>query len=524
MSTGQSGYASEPPHGAPPQVPQYAQPQPPAPQPAPRGVRPPASLGTRVLVYLIDMALIGAAAGLIGGPLTMLVGAGVAPQLVQGDPLGYLLLVLVPTLVGVALVAAYVAMQGAGGSFAQRWLKVRLVRDDTGERLGFGRALVRHIIWALAATIVVGYFSVFFDRSGRRQGWHDRVAKALVVDVSAEHRAPSGTAPAAPPSWQPDPRLTGATPPPVPPQPGAPFAAPPAPQDPFAAHRPSAAASPDAPRDPFAASPQAQASPGGPYDAFAAPALAPIPPRPAAPPAPVGAPPAGAQPQPPESASMPEPIDPFAGPAPAAPPAEAAPRVADEGPIAFVPGVTGEPPAGRPAPAPADMPPAPAPAAVPEPVAEPEPIADMPPAPTAADVPGPAPVAPADEFPDDTIVIDRAAPPAPSAPPSVVLVWDDGRRTTATSRTIFGRNPVGEPGAEHIAIVDDTLSLSKTHFEVSFDGEQVVVVDRHSTNGVVLERDGATTDLAPGVPTPLTVGDVLAIGDRRATVERAGRA
>ncbi|WP_110590536.1 RDD family protein [Microbacterium suaedae] len=487
MSTGQSSDAGAPYGGVPPaaQHPPHVE----APQPA--------SLGTRVGVYLIDMVLVGVAAGILIGPISVVLAAVSAPMLARGEALGYVPLVLVPLLIATALIVVYVAMQGSGGSFAQRWLKVRLVRAGTGAKLGFWRALARHLIWALSTVIVVGYFSVFFDRSGRRQGWHDKATDTLVVDISGS-RAASAVAPQ---GWQPDPRLNGA---PAAAAPASPYAAPSAP----------------------AAAPQSPAGYGTPQAQYAPPAAPPVPPRPADPPAPADPSPAPASPRGGIAASDPAPADPFATPAapqdafaapdPAQPaaadpfatpdaprdafaetdPAQQAP--VDEGPIAFVPGVTGE------------RPPAPPRASEPEPLEQPS----APPASETIAQP------PADDFPDDTVVINRSSR---QAPVSVVLAWDDGRHTTSTSRTVFGRNPLAEDGADHVAIEDDSRSLSKTHFEISVDGEGATVTDRHSTNGVVLERDGVPTELVPGVPTALAVGDVLAIGDRRATVERAGR-
>ncbi|KNC32506.1 hypothetical protein FF38_06328, partial [Lucilia cuprina] len=65
-------------------------------------------------------------------------------------------------------------------------------------------------------------------------------------------------------------------------------------------------------------------------------------------------------------------------------------------------------------------------------------------------------------------------------------------------RTLFGRNPAPETGAMVSAVRDETLSLSKTHFElVPADDRSVWVVDRHSTNGVVLRRGVGGADAQP---------------------------
>ncbi|WP_240921304.1 RDD family protein [Microbacterium excoecariae] len=524
MSTGQSGYASQPAYGPNPgaQAPQAPQ----APRPQVPGI---ATIGRRVGVYIVDMALISVAVSIVGG----IVLAIAVPMILAGETAAATALFGLPAVAGLAFAIVYIAMQGGRGSFAQRWFRIRLVRADSGDPLGFGRALLRYVIWALGASIIVGYFSVFFDSSGRRQGWHDRVSGALVVDADHAPAPAVGDTGAARPQVADDPAPAGA-PAAAPaagwqtPSPAAGWEAPAAPATQQAAWE--APGAPAAPADPFATSVPAP-------PAFAAPTAPPAPPTFAAPAAPVA---------------------PVTGDGP----------VASDGPIAFVPGVTDErrgddiradaapadaPPApafdepAPPAPSAFDTPappmyeaPAPPTAPVSEPPGAPAAVFEQPAAPPAFDTPvPPAPAAPPafedpaqpaapafeqpvapptdDDFVDDTIVVNRGAA---ATPPTVTLAWDDGTRSVVAERTVFGRNPSG-PG-EVVAIADDTMSLSKTHFEIALDGDSATVTDLHSTNGVVIERAGTEFTAAPGTPTPLAAGDALTIGERRATVEQVG--
>lgn len=100
----------------------------------------------------------------------------------------------------------------------------------------------------------------------------------------------------------------------------------------------------------------------------------------------------------------------------------------------------------------------------------------------------------------------------------MVLIWDDGTRHTVTSRTLFGRNPAPEAGAFTVSVRDETLSLSKSHFEVDITAEGSSLIDRHSTNGVTLVRSGTRIACAPGQRVALLPGDALEIGDRVATI------
>ncbi|MFI8633258.1 RDD family protein [Microbacterium sp. NPDC077663] len=108
------------------------------------------------------------------------------------------------------------------------------------------------------------------------------------------------------------------------------------------------------------------------------------------------------------------------------------------------------------------------------------------------------------------------------APPVIaILGWDDGTRHTVYEPTLFGRGPGQQPGRRSTAVRDETLSLSKTHFEIGADEDGTWVVDRHSLNGVVIVRGGQPQRLVPGQRARIWSGDVLELGDRRLRVESA---
>lgn len=179
----------------------------------------------------------------------------------------------------------------------------------------------------------------------------------------------------------------------------------------------------------------------------------------------------------------------------------------------------GEPPAA----------PVPAPAA---PVAQPAPAPVAP----AAHVPAaagpvapavPAPVAPAPVVPAAPASAPApASPAAPASAPGVraTVVIDDGRRIEVRGATLFGRAPAplaGEGAVQLVPVPDDTRSVSKTHLALLPARRGVVAVDRGSTNGSSVTRDGVETALTPGEPMALQAGDVVRFGDRTMTVERA---
>ena len=391
----------------------------------------PASIGRRVAAYAIDVAiasgvlLVGAIASAVivavGGPID-------DPQRMAAA--GLIAAALLSVL-GLGWSIVYTAMQGGRGSIGQRALGLRLTRVD-GTALGFWGALLRNVVFGLACTIFVGYFTPLFDSTGRHRGWHDLAAGALVIDRRATDAAVAARA--------------------------------------------------------------------------SAPAAAPVAPVPE----PVR-----------QLAVVPPPPSFMAGRAAFN---AGAPAAGGAGMIAIVPGITIDPadaaaerlvPAG-PASLGAPAPSAPVPAAPDAPA--PDPVA-----PDAA--PGAAASVPAsDDAIDATRSIASVRPPAEraalyaGAPVLAVLNWDDGSSMAVYGRTFYGRNPSADEGAVAVALRDETLSLSKTHFEIGGAPGEVWVADRHSTNGTVLVRDGGRHTLAPESRTPLRAGDRLEFGDRSVTV------
>ncbi|MFT4083083.1 MAG: RDD family protein [Nocardioides sp.] len=136
---------------------------------------------------------------------------------------------------------------------------------------------------------------------------------------------------------------------------------------------------------------------------------------------------------------------------------------------------------------------------------------------------GPPPVTP-------PVAPRRPAPPAPVRPSSAgrVVRWrvsfDTGESFVVAGLALVGRDP--EPGrdeqASHVVPLSSSdMSLSKTHaqFQVVPDGS-LVVMDRGSTNGTTLVRQGAARPLGARRPTTLVDGDVVRFGDREMRVSR----
>jgi uncharacterized RDD family membrane protein YckC len=181
-------------------------------------------------------------------------------------------------------------------------------------------------------------------------------------------------------------------------------------------------------------------------------------------------------------------------------------------------------PAAAPAPAPPPRPAPPDPQPTPAPPTQAVPIQPQPQAPP--QFPPPAPPQPQALVPQPA-----APPPMPDAPPAAPaatrwrVTFDTGETFVVEGLALVGRRPEPRPGeaVQHLVPLRSTdMSLSKTHaqFQVVPDGA-LVVMDRGSTNGSVLVRQGVAKALSPGRPSTLVEGDKVRFGDREMTVGRA---
>lgn len=119
---------------------------------------------------------------------------------------------------------------------------------------------------------------------------------------------------------------------------------------------------------------------------------------------------------------------------------------------------------------------------------------------------------------EDDLEVTRARPRAARA--AAVLAFDTGERLSITGAALIGRNPAASGGehVEHVLPIDDeTRSVSKTHLLIAV--APLAAVDRGSTNGSAVGRDGQEHELEPGTPFPLRAGDTVRFGDRTLVVE-----
>jgi uncharacterized RDD family membrane protein YckC len=394
-------------------------------------------LGRRFVAYLVEVLV----PAIVGVALAFTLPAA------SGTMRGVLSIVGALIIVAWAILVIYLQAEKAAGP-GMRLMKLQLVGFYDGRPIGWGRVLLRSVLlWLLAVTGVgLVIMLIAMVAHPRRQGWHDRAAKAVVIRERV--LAPQGD------------RSSAAQPASIPyPQPAAPT------------YGPVAG---------YSSVPGGQPMPGRA-------------PAPLAPPTGTGYPPAGYP------------------------------------TVGYPPGATPNPPGGGyPQRAPDPYPPVqptPAPAA---PTAAPTVAPNM--APGGAPPPGFVPSGQPNMGSQAQSPMPRSArsaPPAAEAPAPAqdwVAVLDDGRRLIVDRLVLLGRNPRPQPGEEDaqlVKIADETRTVSKVHLAIGLDAAGLYVVDRGSTNGsTVTNPGGASRRCRPGEVIYVNAGSIVSMGDHWLEIRR----
>lgn len=105
-----------------------------------------------------------------------------ATEFIKG-PVDFLLTWVFPA---VAVVLFWIARQATPGKMA---ISARIVDADTGGKPSTGQLIVRYLGYYVSMLpLFLGIFWVGFDR--RKQGWHDKIARTVVVRPKARGRQP----------------------------------------------------------------------------------------------------------------------------------------------------------------------------------------------------------------------------------------------------------------------------------------------------------------------------------------------
>jgi hypothetical protein len=405
----------------------------------------PAGAGRRVAAYAIDAV----AVGVVGGALLAWTGS----------------VLLVALVVAELALGLLVWEAHTGRTLGNTVLGLRTAREETPYSVGPARAFLRGLVLAaghaaagLGQWVVVA--SAALDKSGRAQAWHDRVGRAVVVDVRAHERAvgalheaeDAGAAGAGRAVGR---EVRGAR------VPGAGRA--------VGQHATAAQPVAGVPGAPAGVVPRQPVAPQVPGHGPGVPGVA-------------GAVPAGAPGTPSAPAAGPS------APDPSAPTGRRAARAAEQGAA-----LTGQPP-----------------------------TPSAPSTPVGADGgwTGVRPIVPARAEPEP-VVAPRVAHQAQPAPFLVTL--DTGQVMSVTGPGLIGRSPRPVPGerCDHVIVVDDPeRSVSRTHARFGIDNGTFWVSDAGSGNGTTLRLPGGRVIPVPADQRVLVPsGSTIQVGDRGVRID-----
>ncbi|GAA1409351.1 hypothetical protein AUR04nite_22320 [Glutamicibacter uratoxydans] len=421
-------------------------------------------------------------------------------------------------------------------------MKIRTT-DMEGQAPKWKGAIVRRLLIGLAGVIpIIGSAlmaaSNEFDKNGKRQGWHDKVAGTLVFDIKAGRNplvsgGSDGPSSFAPPATngrrefkdgdvevEHDVDAAHSMILPLGTHIASQAEAKSAPKDSApAAKKPAAANKPAPAKKPAAKTPSAKAPAA--KNGAAKPAAKPEAKKPAA-----------DSDQPEVISSVPGAKKPEPAPKAEAKPAAAAPAKAPAKPAAKPAAKAAPKPAAAKAPAKAapvaaaaaasaaskeDAKPKAQPKAASQPVAAKEPSAAQAPAAPPKEQPAAAPeiVQPATYDPDMDGGETRLRP---AADVEVHLLFDDGADILVEESALIGRNPQPAEGmdvAELLVVDDPQRTVSKTHLLVAAGPQGVWVTDQGSANGTYISNaDGAERKLEAGTPAAAVFGSIVHFGER----------
>ncbi len=124
--------------------------------------------------------------------------------------------------------------------------------------------------------------------------------------------------------------------------------------------------------------------------------------------------------------------------------------------------------------------------------------------------------------------VPQLAVPTPRNPAPAKLLMSTGLVVSLNRPVLLGRAPQVTRVANNeiprlITVASPNQDISRTHAEVRMDGEDVVVTDLRSTNGVLLLRQGQGAQrLHPGEPTVVEPGVVVDLGEGVTFLVEAG--
>jgi uncharacterized RDD family membrane protein YckC len=137
----------------------------------------------RFVAILIDSVILFVANLIIGFVLGFFIGILIYASGASVNESSTNTLNVLSYFVALVLSAGYFSFYWAGGqTWGMRWLRLRVVDAQTGQPIGVSRGFMRYLGYLVSALpCYVGLIWAAFDP--RKQGWHDKIANSVVVQV-----------------------------------------------------------------------------------------------------------------------------------------------------------------------------------------------------------------------------------------------------------------------------------------------------------------------------------------------------
>ena len=138
---------------------------------------PVAGIGRRIIAFIVDgvaIVLVYVLAFALGATIAVVASSAL------GSAISVVLLILY-------MLVSAATLGVAGRTFGASILRLVVVDANRRTPIGFSRALLRGIVlgpglvtWLGALLLLIS--TIGLDRSGKRRGWHDRLARTIVLD------------------------------------------------------------------------------------------------------------------------------------------------------------------------------------------------------------------------------------------------------------------------------------------------------------------------------------------------------
>lgn len=139
----------------------------------------PASFVQRWYALTLDIAFLG--------PLNVLVGIPFARQLEHLEVLGQTpKLILLGLFIKLTPILIYVVFPTwlTGQTLGKRMVGIKIIQSDYRPSLSLGQVFLRETLGKLLVLLTLGFGIIAVFSSRRRRGWHDRLSRTMVIDVS----------------------------------------------------------------------------------------------------------------------------------------------------------------------------------------------------------------------------------------------------------------------------------------------------------------------------------------------------